>query len=169
MRITKAVWFAKSSSSANWICRWFERVGLAAMAAMALTTLVDVIGSKFFLRPLPGSTELTGIIQVVAIAGGLAYSKIDGRHIRVEFLVDGLPPGGKAFLDVFSSLLGLGLFAFAGWMTYQHGLNLLNSGTKTFLLGIPIFPFAYWIAVCCIPMCVVIIFELITSIDRMLR
>jgi len=169
MNITKAAWFEKFGRYTTTASRWFEWVGLAAIAAMAITTLIDVIGSKFFLRPLPGSTELTGVIQVIALAGGLAFSKIDGRHIRVEFLVDGLPRRGKAILDLFSSVLGLGLFACAGWMMYQYGNDLMNSGTKTFLLGIPIYPFTFWIAICCIPMCLAVIIDLITSFDRISR
>jgi TRAP-type C4-dicarboxylate transport system permease small subunit len=137
------------------------------MAAMALTTLIDVIGSKVFKWPLPGSTEITSVVQVIAIAGGLAFSKIDGRHIRVEFLIDWLPQRGKAVLDVFSDLLGLGLFVMAGWMTYKYGLSISN--TKTFLLGIPLYPFAFWIACGCIPMCFVIFIELVASIERVLK
>jgi len=169
MEITSAAWFSKFRKSINSSSGWFEWVGLVAMAAMALTTLIDVIGSKVFNWPLPGSTEITSVVQVIAIAGGLAFSKIDGRHIRVEFLMDWLPQQGKAVLDLFSSLLGLGLFAVVGWMTYKHGLSLLGSGTKTFLLGIPLSPFSFWIALCCIPMCCVIIMELLSSIVKFHR
>jgi TRAP-type C4-dicarboxylate transport system permease small subunit len=169
MEMTGATWFAKFRKSVNSVSSWSERVGLVAMAAMALTTLIDVIGSKVFKWPLPGSTEITSVVQVIAIASGLAFSKIDGRHIRVEFLLEWMPQRGKAALDVFSALLGLGLFAVAGWMTYEHGLSLFNSGTKTFLLGIPLSPFSFWIALGCIPMCFVIIIELVASIERMLR
>lgn len=169
MNIERAAWFEKLNRYTTTASRWFERVGLLSMAAMALTTLIDVVGSKFFLRPLPGSTELTGIIQIIAIAGGLAFSKIDGRHIRVEFLVDWMPLRGKAMLDLFSSVLGLFLFAAAGWMMYQLGNDLLDSGTRTFLLGIPVFPFAFWIGICCIPMCFAIIIDLIISFNRMMQ
>jgi TRAP-type C4-dicarboxylate transport system permease small subunit len=168
MNITGTTWFGKSTKYTDSISRWFERVGLLALAAMGLTTIIDVIGSKVFQWPLPGSTEITSVIQVVAIAGGLAFSKIDGRQIRVEFLFDSLPVKGQAALDIFSAILGLGLFIVAGWMTYEHGLNLFNSGTKTFLLGIPLYPFAFWIAFCCIPMCFVLILDLIDAIDRMI-
>lgn len=169
MDIAGTTWFTRFRSFINSLSGWSERVGLIAMAAMALTALIDVVGSKGFHWPLPGSTEITGVLQVLAIAGGLAFSKIDGRHIRVEFLIDWLPERGKAALDLFSAILGLGLFAVAGWMTYEYGLNLLSSGTETLLLGIALYPFALWIALCCIPMCCVIIIELLSSIDRMLK
>ena len=169
MELTGAPWFTKFSKSINSASIWFERVGLVAMASMGLATLIDVVGSKGFQWPLPGSTEITGVLQVVAIAGGLAFSKIDGRQIRVEFLVDWLPRRGKHVLDVFSSILGLGLFGIVGWMTYRWGVSLSGSGTETLLIGIPLSPFAFWIALSCIPMCCVNIIELLNSIDRMLR
>jgi TRAP-type C4-dicarboxylate transport system permease small subunit len=169
MKIADAAWFSRFRNSVNSFSSWLERVGLVAMAAMALATFIDVIGSKVFKWPLPGSTEMISVIQVIAIAGGLAFSMIDGRHIRVEFLSEWLPQRGKAALDIFSALMGLGLFAVTGWMTYEHGRSLLGSGTKTFLLGIPLSPFSFWIALCCIPMCLVIIIALVTSIERMLR
>jgi TRAP-type C4-dicarboxylate transport system permease small subunit len=169
MEIIEASWFTKSRNFIHLLSRWSEWVGLVAIAAMVLTTLIDVVGSKWFQWPLPGSTELTGILQVVAIAGGLAFSKIDGRHIRVDFLIDCLPQRGKAVLEVFISVLGLGFFAVAGWMTYQYGVSLFSSGTETLLLGIPLSPFSFWIAFCCIPMCCVIIIELLSFIDKLLK
>jgi TRAP-type C4-dicarboxylate transport system permease small subunit len=169
MTITSSSWFSKFHQSIKSLSSWFEWVGLLAMGAMCLTTLIDVIGSKGFQMPLPGSTELTGVLQVVAIAGGLAFSKIDGRHIRVDFLLDWLPKRGEAALDIFSSILGLGFFAIAGWMTFQYGLSIHSSNTETLLLKIRLSPFAFWISLCCIPMCLVIILDLISSIDRMLR
>ena len=167
--MTGTAWFARFRKTIKSLSSWSERVGLMAMAAMVLATLIDVIGSKGFQWPLPGSTEITGVLQVVAIAGGLAFSKIDGRQIRVEFLIDWLPRRRKASLEVFISILGLGLFVVAGWMTCKYGLRLLGSGTETLLLGIPLYPFALWIAFCCIPMCCVIIIELLNSIEGMLK
>jgi len=169
MTITSSSWFSKFHQSIKSLSSWFEWVGLLAMGAMCLTTLIDVIGSKGFQRPLPGSTELTGVLQVVAIAGGLAFSKIDGRHIRVDFLLDWLPNRGEAALDIFSSILGLGFFVIAGWMTFQYGLSIHSNNTETLLLKIRLSPFAFWISLCCIPMCLVIVMDLISSIDRMLR
>lgn len=136
---------------------------------MVLIALIDVVGSKGFQWPLPGTTELSAFLQVVAIAAGLAFSQIAGRHIRVGFLIDRLPRRGKATLELFSSILGLGLFAMVGWVTYDYGLRLLSSGTETLLLGIAHYPFALWIAFCCIPMCCVIVIELLSSISKMLK
>jgi TRAP-type C4-dicarboxylate transport system permease small subunit len=169
MKMTDKAWFIKFRNSINSSSSWLERAGLVGMAAMAFTELVDVVGSKVLNLPLPGSTEITAALQVVAIAGGLAYSKIDDRHIRVDFLLDCLPERARAVLDLFSEVLGLGFLAVAAWMSYEHGVSLFESGTKTLLLGIPLSPLAFWIALCCVPMGCVIITELVTSVQRIVK
>jgi TRAP-type C4-dicarboxylate transport system permease small subunit len=169
MGIIEKAWFVRFRTAVTVVSTWFERVGLLAMVTLGLTALTDVIGSKVFHLPLPGSTEIGSVVQVMAIAGGLAFSKLDGRHIRVDFLIGWLPKRGRAVLDVFSSSLGLALFALAGWMTFKHGLSLLSSGTSTFLLGIPLAPFVFWISLCIIPMWFAIMLDLLTSIDGLHR
>jgi TRAP-type C4-dicarboxylate transport system permease small subunit len=169
MGMTSASWFDRSSAFINAVSALFERIGLVAMGAMALTTLIDVIGSKAFERPLPGSTEITSVIQILAIAGGMAFSKIAGSQIRVDFVLDLLPERGKAALDLFSAVLGLAFFVVVCWMSWENAMMLFGSGTKTFLLGIPLYPFAFWIALCCVPMIFVILIELVTSAKRLVE
>jgi len=169
MEAKDKTWLTRFRRSINSVSSWVERVGLLALMSMVIVALADVIGSKGFQQPLPGSTEITGFLQLVAIAAGLAFSQIAGRHIRVDFLVDRLPRRSKAALELFNSILGLGLFVIIGWTTFGHGMRLLSSGTTTLLLGIVHYPFAFWITLCCIPMCCVIIIELLDHIYEMLK
>ncbi len=169
MAASQTTWVDKVSEPTNRVSAWFERIGLVGMACMALATLIDVIGSKVLNKPLPGSTEIIGVVQIITIAGGMAFSKIAGSQIRVDFIFDLLPDRGKAALDVFSSILGLLFFAIAAWMSWENGVMLFGSGTRSFLLGIPLYPFAFWIAVCCVPMICVIFIELVISAKRMVE
>jgi len=144
------------------VSKVLESVGLAALACMVIVAVVDVIGAKLFKWPVPGSTEITGLLQVVAIGGGLAFSKIDGRQIYVGFLMDSVSGRVKTALQTVVSLLSLGFWAVASWMVFDYGLSLLDRGTGTFLLGIPLYPFAFWVAVCCcVLLCLLIILDLV--------
>lgn len=142
---------------------------MAAIMVIVAAALVDVIGGKVFNRPLPGGTEIVGVIQVVAIAGGLAASKLHGSHVHVGFLIDRLSGRSLAALNILISLLTLALWVIAAWMTFDLGVSLLGRGTETLLLYIPLYPFAFWIALCCIPMSLVILLELITSIEKVTK
>jgi TRAP-type C4-dicarboxylate transport system permease small subunit len=160
MKPSRTGWFYSLSEAANSVSKWFEWVGITALAAMVLITLIDVVGSKSFNWPFPGSTELIAVIQVVAIAGGLASSKIDNRHIRIELFVNKLYGRSKAALEIFNSVLGIGFFAVAAAMTFKYGLSMFHSGTVTMLIRVSLYPFAFWISLCCILMCCVLALEL---------
>lgn len=169
MEAKDKTWFTGLRGSTKSVSGWVEWIGLSALLGMVVVALIDVIGSKGFQWPLPGSTEITGFLQLVAIAAGLAWSEIDGRHIRVGFLLEKLSERGKAALKLFGYVLGLGLFIIISWTVFGYGLRLFSSGTTTLLLGIAHYPFAFWISLCCIPLCCVIIVELLSTIYKILK
>lgn len=155
---------ARFASIVTSVSRWFEWLGLAGFALMGLTALVDVVGTKLLGLPLPGSTEITSVLQIMAIGAGLAFSQIDGKQIRVDIITAFLPKSLGHGLDILASVLGVLFFALAAWMLYGMGENLSSSGTRTLLLGIPLAPFAFWLSICCIPMCCAILVEFFNAI-----
>lgn len=144
-----------------------ESIGLAALLSIVLVTVVDVIGDKVFGWPVAGSTEIIGLLQVLAISSGLAFSKIDGKQIYVGFLFDALVGWGKTALEILTSILALGFWVVACWRLFEYAFALLERGTSTFILGIPCYPFVFWIAVCCgITMVVLLVLDLINAVAR---
>lgn len=77
---------------AKWSAIWFERIAMVAIVGMIIAVVVDVAGDKLFDLPMSAGTEVVYFLQIIAIAGALAITKIDGKHIRLEF-VDSLPQG----------------------------------------------------------------------------
>lgn len=148
----------------------FEWLGVAGLACMVLITAVDVLGDVLLGRPLPGVTELVGLLQVVAVAGGLAFSKVDGRQINVGFVPDKVRGRLKAALEIFSSILVLGFWGLACWFVFSHATDLQERGTGTFLLAIPHYPFVIWIGIaCCVPMFLLVVWDLAGSLMRFWR
>jgi TRAP-type C4-dicarboxylate transport system permease small subunit len=145
---------------------WFERAAIVAILGMLVATCIDVVGAKAFHWPLPGGTEVVYLLQLVAIAAGLAFSKIDGRQISVEFLIDKLPKRAKATIDSFTSLLGLGLFLLLGWKSFQYSLAFRSANEVTATALIPLYPFALWLSLCCIPICLVLLNDLVTALRK---
>ena len=147
----------------NIISIWFERVAIIAVLGMILGTMVDVIGAKAFHRPLPAGTEAIYLLQVIAIAGSLAISKIDGRHVRIE-LIDRLPQPALGIVHALVALLGIGLFVFLTWASFDYATALRINHEVTATERIPIYPFAIWLALGCIPMVLILIQEFISSL-----
>jgi len=147
---------------------WFERIAIVSVLGMILGTMIDVVGAKLFHWPLPVGTEAIYLLQIIAIAGALAISKIDGRHVRIE-LIDKLPQPGRGIIHSFVSLLGLVLFILLCWKSYDYAQTLRHNHEITATAKIMIYPFALWLALCCIPLILVLLKEFVSSLMEIKR
>ncbi|MDT3698844.1 MAG: TRAP transporter small permease [Thermincola sp.] len=141
---------------------WFERIGMVGLVGIIIATLIDVIGAKLFTKPLAAGTEVVYFLQVIAIAGSLAATKIDGKYIKLEF-VDSFPPRIRHILDFLVALLGLVLFILLVWKSYEYAQALKIAKEVTAASRIPVYPFVLWIALSCIPLCLVLLQEMLKS------
>jgi TRAP-type C4-dicarboxylate transport system permease small subunit len=144
--------------------RSLEWLGVIGILLMFLVNFVDVVGAKLFTWPLPGSVELISFSQIVAIAPAIAFTLILGRHIRVEFIIDRFPKRIRAAITSISSFLSLILFILILWQSYLYGESLQKAGEIGSTSYLPFYPFAYLIAFCSIPVCLVFLMEVLKSL-----
>ena len=148
---------------------WVEWIGVAGLLLMMLITCIDVIGAKLFLWPLLGAIDWVRAAQSVAIAFACAITLIVGRHVRVEFLVARLPERAKAVINSLVNLLGLGLFTLLIWRLSVFGYSLQAGGEVSATAHIPRCLLTYGIALACIPVCLLFLQELLSSITRVVK
>lgn len=123
-----------------------EWIGFVGLMLMLVFTLIDVIGSTLFNKPLRGSIEWVGFIQIIAIGGVVAIDLYEDRHIAIEFLtmnLSGLPL--KVILK-FVSIVGAVFFAALCWQSITYGLSLQKAGEVSSTAHLPMYPFAYFLA-----------------------
>lgn len=147
----------------------FEWIGLIALLLIVAVTCVDVVGSKVFLWPVPGSIDITGLAQIVAIAFAVAFTHIIGRHVRVEFFVDKLPGRAQGVINSFISILMLAFFVLIVWKSFVLGQTLQTGGHTSLSARIPLYPFAYLIALASIPVCLVFLAEFLRSLVQAVK
>jgi TRAP-type C4-dicarboxylate transport system permease small subunit len=147
---------------------WFERIAMVSIVGIIAATIIDVIGAKIFSKPMEAGTEVVYFLQIIAISGALAFTKIDGKHIRLEF-VDNFPRILKGVFHFLVAVLGLGLFILLAWKSYDYGLALRAANEVTSASRFPLFPFAWWIALSCIPLCLVLVSEIFKSVVEVVR
>ena len=148
------------------LSRSLEWVGVIGLLLMFLVNFIDVVGAKLFMFPLPGSVEIISFSQIVAIAPAIAFTLILGRHIRVEFIIDRFPKRFRAAVSSISSFFSLVLFIFIIWQSYLYGQSLQKSGEIGSTSHLPFYPFAYTIAFCSIPVCLVFLIEVLKSLNE---
>lgn len=145
---------------------WFEWMGFAGLLVVMLITCIDIIGSKVFLNPVFGAIDIVMLSQLVAISFAVAFSLLLGRHVRVEFFVARLPGRVQAVVDSIVFLLGLTLFILIIWRLCVYGYSLQTSGEVSATARIPLYPFAYGIALASVPVCLVFLLEFLKSLTR---
>ena len=148
---------------------WFEWIGLAGMLLMMVTTCIDVVGAKVFLWRLFGAIDIVMLSQLVAISFATSMALILGQHIRVEFFYNMWSRRTQAVISSVVLLLQLGLFMMIVWRLCVLGYSFQTSGEYSSTAHIPYYPFAYGVALACIPVCLVILLEFLKSIRKVVQ
>lgn len=146
-----------------------EWIGSVGLLAMMVITCIDVIGAKIFLLPVFGAIDIVQLCQLVAISFAASSALIFGRHVQVEFFTVMFPERAQAAISVVIDLLGLFLFAVIVWRLTLYGYYMQTGREVSGTARIPLYPFAYGIALGSLPVCLVLLSQLITSLSRTLK
>jgi TRAP-type C4-dicarboxylate transport system permease small subunit len=151
------------------LSNWFEWIGLAGILLMATITCIDVVGAKVFHWRLFGAIDIVMLSQTVTIAFATSMALILGRHIQVDLFINRLPRRAQAVIDIIAFLLGLGFFILIIWQLCMLGYSFQTSGEYSATARIPYYPFAYGIALACIPVCLVHLQKFLKSLIRLVK
>ena len=101
------------------ISEWVHKLALVLLLMGALGMIIsmflgfaDVVGTKFFNWPVPGTLEITESTMVLIVFGALAFTQSQRGHIRVEIFYTNRGPRTKAFMDAVTHLVAMAFFAF---------------------------------------------------------
>ena len=143
-----------------------EWIGFAALFLMVVLTCVDVVGAKLFRAPIFGALDVVILAQLIAVSFAVAIGLIMGRHVQVEFFVMLLPKRLQSGIDCFVNFLGLVLFIVIVWRLFAYGYGMQVGGEESMTARIPLAPFAYAAAVGLMPVCLIYLQKLLTSIVK---
>lgn len=144
-------------------------IGFAALFLIVVLTCMDVVGAKVFRAPIFGALDFVILAQLIAVSFGIAITLIMGRHVQVEFFVMLLPKRFQSVIDCIVNFMGLGLFILIVWRLFAYGYGMQVGGEESMTARIPLAPFAYAAAVGCIPVCLIYLQKLLTSIVKTIK
>lgn len=139
------------------IAQYLLYAGIFSILLMLVVNFVDVFGAKLFNKPLPGATEYTSLFQVVAISTAIAYTLLQGRHIRIDFLVNKLRREVRKAIVTLVIVLEMSLFVVIVWRGYLYAYSLMRSGELGATSELPFYPFAFVLAFSGIPVILLLI------------
>jgi TRAP-type mannitol/chloroaromatic compound transport system permease small subunit len=114
--------------------------GLALMFMMFIGAL-DVIFSKFFNKPIPGTFEATEALMIVSAFMAISYNQVKRGHISVQLITSHLRGSTKIVFDSISYLFSFAFFALIAWQGWQYGLHSLKVlEYESGLINFPVYP-----------------------------
>lgn len=135
-------------------------ISSVALVSIMVLTVADVI-LRIFKRPITGTYEIVGLLGAIVIGFGIPITSWIRGHIYVDFLTQKFPQGRRNVVNIFTRLLGIGLFFVAGWNLIIVGMDLYRTGEVTLTRQLPFYPVAYGLAVSCFVQCLVLICDII--------
>lgn len=139
------MWLRKLAGAAvtalNQASRGAGILAIAFLMAMLVLTVADVFLRYFFNAPIPGSVELTKYFMVGAGFLGLAWCALKGGHIKVDLLINRLPPRYQVTIDSINLLLALTVVPLVAWQGFTQAKYALLEKTTSRFLAIPDYPF----------------------------
>jgi TRAP-type C4-dicarboxylate transport system permease small subunit len=124
-------------------------VAVAALAALAAVTVIDVAGRYFLNKPLLGAIEMSEFLMVFLSFGALALAELRNSHITVDFFVRALPRRITALLEAAAALLGVVFWGFVSWRAVVHSGRIREMGEVSANLAVPTWPFYLAVTVGC--------------------
>lgn len=107
-------------------------VGILILSTVLLVT-ADVAGRYFFAEPIEWALELTEYFLLCVPFLGMAWliRRAEG-HVRIDLLLDALPPRGQMALNLTSSILATLTCGFAAYFAIETTLDHYNRSVLTY-------------------------------------
>lgn len=150
------------------ISKWSDRISQMAVAAMMLVTIANILGRMVW-RPIYGTFDYVSFFSVIVVAFALAYCAVQRGHISVELIVVRLPRRVQGIIGCFTNILSLGIFVIVIWQCMVFAERMIRTKQVTMTALLPFYPFIYIIALGCFFLCLVILVDLIKSLDKAVK
>ncbi len=123
-----------------------SQVAACAWLAVALTTVLDVLGRSIFGSPIYGAFELVKLFMAIGIFLSIPSVVLRHGHVQVHLLSHLLPKAAQQIWTSVGSLIGAGVFAVVSYGLFALSSGYLQSGERTTLLGLPLWTIAVFMA-----------------------
>ncbi len=156
---------------------WIEKpaLGLLLMGALGMIVSMllgaaDVVGTKFFGWPVPGTLEVTESTMVLIVFGALAYTQRMRGHIRVEIFYTDRSPRVRALMDIVTHTVAIVYFGLIGWQGLQEAIYSLQISEATMgTVRFPLFPARALLVAGTALLLLQLLIDVAADIGRMLR
>ena len=145
----------------GWISGKLAYLGAVALLGMMLLTTADVAGRYIFNKPIMGAFELTEFMVLILIFSFLAQAQSEKTHVSVDLFFSRLPKKLRILMSLFNHIICLVLMGLIAWMSAVRAIELKTFAEASSNLQIPKYPFAFFVVIGCVVLCLEYIRDLI--------
>ena len=136
-------------------------IGAFSLFAMMCLTMADVGLRYLFNRPILGVFEITEFMVLVLIFSFLGYTQARKSHVSVDLFMRLFPERLKTLIEIVNHLACLVIMALIAWMGVDKAIELMEAGEASANLALPTYPFAFFLVLGCVVICVEFIKDII--------
>lgn len=152
----------------NLLTKYCDRIAQAAVVAMLLLLVVDVLGRKLW-KPIYGTFDFVSFINAILVAFSIPYCALKRGHTQVELVVERFSQRVQGIISGITGILGLGIFSLVTWQCVVLAIDMRRAGETSMTSLVPFYPYIYAVAFGCALLCLVILADLIQSAVKAVR
>lgn len=130
----------KALDVATRVTRGLVILAAGSIAIMMVINFTDIIGTKFFLRSVPGALDISEELMVLVTLLPLAFVALERGHIRITLLTERLPSVVRFALQIVQYVIATLITGFITWRVFVQFQNTVEVMDLKEGLDLPIWP-----------------------------
>lgn len=122
------------------ITRWLAIAAAISIALLMVINFIDIIGTKFFGKSVPGALDISEELMVFLTLLPLAYIALERGHIRITLLESRMAPPVKFVLQIVQYVIAMGITGFITWRVFIQFQKTLSVMQLKQGIDLPIWP-----------------------------
>ena len=123
------------------LVRLLNAAAIWVLAGMMFLTFLDVLLRYLLNQPIQGAGEIVEFMMAIVVPFSIVICAQNRSHVRVDFIIEGMPTGAKEILNLVNDLVMLLLFIPITWQSFLFVRDEYSSNLTSAVLYIPTFPF----------------------------
>jgi len=122
------------------ITRWLAILAAVSIAVMMVVNFADIVGTKFFLRSVPGALDISQELMVLVSLLPLAFIALGRGHIRITLLEEHLPSVVHFILQNVQYVIATLITGFITWRVFVQFQKTVEVMQLKEGLDLPLWP-----------------------------
>ena len=122
------------------ITRWLTILASVSIAVLMVVNFTDIIGTKFFLRSVPGALDISEELMVLLTLLPIAFVALERGHIRITLLEVHMTPTVRFIFQIFQYVIATMITGFITWRVFVQFQVTLKFMQLKEGIDLPIWP-----------------------------